>query len=240
MTTYVLVPGADGRAWFWHRLVPELRRRGHDAVAVGLPAESTAGLTEYADAVVEAVGDAATDLSDLSELVVVAHSLGAFTGPLVCGRLPVRLLVLVNPMVPAPDETGNDWWANTGQAEARVRQATKDGRPADFDLLRDFFHDVPEEVVEEAFAMGEEGSAQLDTIFQQPWPLAEWPDVPTRFLQGSADRFFPLEFQRRIARERLGIDEIDEMPGGHLLALSQPVELADRLVAYVQELRERP
>jgi hypothetical protein len=41
----------------------------------------------------------------------------------------------------------------------------------------------------------------------------------------------PLEFQRRVVRERLGIG-LDEMPGGHLVALSQPEELADRLEAY--------
>jgi len=44
--------------------------------------------------------------------------------------------------------------------------------------------------------------------------------------------FFPAEFQRRVARERLGLS-VDEMPGGHLVALSQPKELATRLAAYV-------
>jgi hypothetical protein len=41
-------------------------------------------------------------------------------------------------------------------------------------------------------------------------------------------------FQRRVVRERLGL-EPDEMPGGHLLALSQPRELARRLDAYWTE-----
>jgi hypothetical protein len=27
-------PGADGRAWYWHRVIPELRSHGHEAVAV--------------------------------------------------------------------------------------------------------------------------------------------------------------------------------------------------------------
>ena len=45
------------------------------------------------------------------------------------------------------------------------------------------------------------------------------------------DRFFPLEFQRRIARERLGL-EPDIVPGGHLVALSHPIELADRIESY--------
>jgi len=37
-----------------------------------------------------------------------------------------------------------------------------------------------------------------------------------------------------VARERLGLD-IDEIPGGHLAALSRPVELADQLEAYVRQ-----
>ncbi len=55
---------------------------------------------------------------------------------------------------------------------------------------------------------------------------------PTRFLQARGDRFFPVEFQRRVVGERLGI-AIDEMSGGHLVALGHPVELADRLVGYL-------
>ncbi len=47
---------------------------------------------------------------------------------------------------------------------------------------------------------------------------------------------FPADFQRRVARERLGISA-DEMPGGHLVALSQPEELAVRLEAYATEIR---
>ena len=58
MATYVLIPGAGGRAWYWHRLVPELRARGHDVVAVQLPADDdTAGLAEYADTVCDVIGD---------------------------------------------------------------------------------------------------------------------------------------------------------------------------------------
>jgi pimeloyl-ACP methyl ester carboxylesterase len=54
-------------------------------------------------------------------------------------------------------------------------------------------------------------------------------------LAGRDDRFFPLRFQREVAAERLGL-EVDELPGGHLLALSRPVELADRLAAYVRPM----
>jgi pimeloyl-ACP methyl ester carboxylesterase len=85
-------------------------------------------------------------------------------------------------------------------------------------------------VVEEAWARGE--PHQSDTVFGSPCTFKAWPAVPTRVLVGRDDRFFPAEFQRRVARERLGISA-DEMNGGHLLALSQPVELSTRLIAYV-------
>ena len=55
MSTYVLVPGAGGEAWYWSRVVGELTRRGHEAIAVDLlAADESAGLAEYVDVVVAA------------------------------------------------------------------------------------------------------------------------------------------------------------------------------------------
>jgi pimeloyl-ACP methyl ester carboxylesterase len=225
MTTFVLVPGAGGQAWYWHRVVDELERRGHVAVAVDLPSgDETAGLAAYADAVVTAVGDR-------SPLVVVAQSMGGLTAPLVCARLPVELLVLVNAMIPLPGETGGDWWTVTGQRDAREaywQRAGIAGDPDDDAVM--YFHDVPAEVT--AVAMRQE-IAQSGRPFEEPWPLAAWPDVPTRVLAARDDRVFPAEFQRRVAETRLGLVP-DEMPGGHLVALSRPVELADRLEDYLR------
>jgi pimeloyl-ACP methyl ester carboxylesterase len=224
MTTYVLIPGAGGSASYWHLVEPELRRRGHDVVAVDLPADDDgAGLPEYTDAVVEAIGDR-------TNLVLVAQSMAGFTAPLVCGRAPVSLLVLVNAMIPRPGETAGEWWANTGQARARREKDERDGRPTDgeFDVATYFLHDLPRDVVQESAA---HVRRQSDTPFGQPWPLAAWPDVPTRVLIARDDRFFPAEFQRRVSQDRLGITP-DEMPGGHLVALGRPAELASRLDAY--------
>ena len=56
MTTFVLIPGAGGQAWYWHRVVPRLRFRGHDAVAVDLPSgDEEARLDDYVRTVVQAV-----------------------------------------------------------------------------------------------------------------------------------------------------------------------------------------
>lgn len=68
----------------------------------------------------------------------------------------------------------------------------------------------------------------------QPFPLDRWPDVPTRVVAGRDDRLFPATFQRRVAGERLGVAP-DEIPGGHLVALAQPVALADLLEAYAAD-----
>ncbi len=230
MTTYVLIPGAGGDAWYWHLLEAELRGRGHEVVAVDLPADDeSAGFSEYADAVVGAIGDR-------TGLVVVAQSLGGFTAPLVCGRVPVDLLVMLNAMVPAPGEPPGDWGSNTGFAKARSEQAAREGRDlsADEDPRDTFFHDILPEVVDEAWKRGE--PRQSGAPFARPWSLTEWPNVPTRFLQGRDDRYFPVEFQRRVVQERLGIAP-DEMDGGHLVALSRPKELADRLEAYREDHR---
>lgn len=230
MATFVLVPGADGSAWTWHRLVPELRARGHEVVTLDLPQDSAADLDTFADAIVAAVGDVDRHRRPL---VLVALSLAGFSAPLACERLHADRLVLLNAMVPLPGETAGEWWEHTGQQAARNAYAEEIGRgaEAEFDLRVDFFHDVPPEITEEALASGPE-TGPPEAVFAQPWPLEAWPDVPTRFLQGAQDRFFPLEFQRRVARERLGV-EVEELPGGHLLALSRPRELAEALVREV-------
>ena len=91
-------------------------------MAVDLPCDDdTAGFAEYTDAVVDAIGDRA-------DLVLVAQSMGGFTAPLVCDRVPVDLMVLVAAMVPRPGESPGEWWANTGWAQARREQAERDGR----------------------------------------------------------------------------------------------------------------
>src|SRR3954454_7159551 len=214
--TFLLIPGAGGEAWYWHRLVPVVASPGYDPVAVDLPAGSDdVGLDGYADVVVAAA-------EGLDDVLVVAQSMGGFVGPLVCARRPVRLLVLLTAMIPTPGETGHAWWTESGFPAFRTEAADE----ADV-----YFHDVPPEVTAQAFARGE--PAQSSRPFDDPWPLPAWPDVATRVLAGRDDRLFPLAFQQHLARSRLGLD-VDEIPGGHLVALSRPDALAERLADYAK------
>jgi pimeloyl-ACP methyl ester carboxylesterase len=228
MATFVLVPGAGGLAWEWHRLGPELEARGHVAVPVDLPAgDDASGLAEYADWTAKAV-------AGRSDVVLVAQSFGGFTAPLVCERAPVDLLVLLNAMIPKPGETFGEWWSNTGQGPAQREYAASIGLSA-ADLADDrvvYYHDLPEDLVEEALRLD---AQQASTPLDQPWPLDRWPHVPTRVLSGRDDRMFPAAFQRRVAKERLGLDA-DEIAGGHMVALANPTGLAERLDRYAAEV----
>lgn len=226
MATFGLIPGAGGDAWYWHRVEPELRRLGHDVVAVDLPAaDDSAGLAKYVDAAVAAIG-----ARENHNLVLVAQSMGGFTAPLVCDRLDVALLVLVTAMIPVPGESGGEWWGNTGQGVAMRELAERDGRSPEFDVDDYFFHDVPADVKAEAYAMPE--PQQSDRPFADPWPRAAWPDVTTKFVLCRDDRFFPADWMRGLVHDRLGLVP-DEIAGGHLVALSNPVELAALLHSYV-------
>ena len=217
MATYVVIHGAGDVAWSWHLVSAELRERGHDVVAVDLPSEDeSASFSDYADVVVEAIGER-------TDLIVVAHSLGGFVAPLVAARVPVELIVLVAGMVPVPGESADQWWVNTGYVEMRGRHGRED------DEIELFMHDVPRALAEEALARGR---SQAGAPMREPCPLPEWPDVPTRYLLCRDDRMFPAEWLREVVRERLGLDP-DEMDGGHSPYLSRPSELAERLDAYL-------
>ena len=187
MTTFVLVPGAGGDAWFWDRLVSALDDRGHRGIAVQLPAaDAGAGLSQYADVIVEAG-------RDRGPVVLVAQSMGGLSAPLAAGRLDVERIVLLNAMIPRPGETGGAWWAAVGQGEAARAAARRDGRAEEFDMVEDFFHDVPEDVTRALLERGE--PQQSDRAFEEPWPLDAWPDVPTTVIAGADDRLFPAELQ---------------------------------------------
>ncbi len=223
-STFVLIHGGGDVGWYWHLVEAELRARGHDVVAPDLPGDDESHtLVDYADAVVEAVGAR-------RNLVVVGHSFGAFTAPLVADRLPTDVLVLMAGMVPSPGESPDEWWANSGYRSAVAGQAERDGGlTGNADPYVSFYHDVPRELAEKA--MSKERAHPSSTATSTPWPLDAWPDVPTRFVLSTEDRTFPPGLFRRLVADRLGIVP-DEIAGSHCVALSRPKEVADVLEGY--------
>jgi pimeloyl-ACP methyl ester carboxylesterase len=225
LATFVLIHGASGSAWYWHLLEPELRERGHEVVTMDLPCDDdSAGLAEYTDTVVDAI-------RDRHHLAVVAQSFGGFTAPLVCERVPVDQLVLLAPMIPAPGETPNDYWTNTGWEAPKLDrfEIPKGMSKEEAWTVAAFMHDVSPEIAADVLTRVRD---QSETPGGEPWPLDAWPDVETIALLGRDDRFFPAPWLRQVTKDRLGITP-DEIEGSHCIALSRPRELADRLVGYL-------
>jgi pimeloyl-ACP methyl ester carboxylesterase len=228
MPTFVLIPGAGGVAWYWHRVVPLLERAGHEALAIDLPGDDrSAGLSAYAGIVQRAVGDR-------GGVQLVAQSMGGFTAAIASERVPTERIALVNAMIPLPGETAGQWWQNTGWEDARTEAAKAHDYGPDFDLETYFLHDVPEEVARDG---AKHQRAEADVAFGDRCDFAGWPDVPILVLVGQDDRFFPAPFQERVASERLAPHQrsIERIRGGHLVALSNPQGLAQRLLSFLEQ-----
>jgi pimeloyl-ACP methyl ester carboxylesterase len=185
---------------------------------VDLPgAGASAGLPDQVDLVVSAA-------ERRDEVVLVAQSMGAFTALGAFGRLRAgsgRKPDLVDAMNPAPGETPGNWWANTGWDADRVAAPGRAYTPRPSISRPTSCTTCPRPSRRQAPSM----SATTPTS-PSPSPATSRDDrTSRRSCSPRGDRFFPGPFQRRVARERIGI-EAREVPGGHLSALSEPDGLA--------------
>ena len=226
MSTFVLVHGAWHGGWCWDRLVPELERRGHSAVAVDLPTTRDAGDTGLA-AGAQLVGAAVPD----RDTVLVGHSMGALLLPVVAAQRDVRHLVFLNAFVTAPGESMNEVVDREGDVFApgwpeRARRQERLGGGASAwppDAAIDaFFHDCTPE----------DGTWAAARLRPQSWaaladrcPVDAWPDVPSTYVLSRDDRVVNPAWSRRVAREVLAVEPV-ELDGGHSPFLSQPAALA--------------
>ena len=147
--------------WYWHLTEAELQARGHHTIAPDLPCDnSTASLDDYVGVVIDAAGGQ-------RDLVVVGQSYGAFTATLAAAKLPVRLLVLLAGMIPAPGESPGEWWDNTGYQDAAEEQARLDGgKTGHDDPLISSYNGVPRPLAEEALRRG--GRGESSTVWSTP------------------------------------------------------------------------
>ena len=228
MSTFVLVPGAGSGPWTWETVANRLREDGHQAIPVDLPCEDpSAGLSDYADAALAAIGDR-------RDAVLVAQSLGAFTAALVSTLVPVAMLVYINAMIPLPGESPGAWWTNTGWEDAVREDLERYGQPGEWgpaELSAMFMNDASSELAQEA---GRHARTQAGTPFGDRLPQKSWSEVVTHCVIARQDRFLPAPFQRRLARERLQSDP-DEIDGGHVAIRTNPDAVVALLEGYVAD-----
>ncbi|NIK61412.1 alpha/beta hydrolase [Kribbella shirazensis] len=224
MTTYGLIHGAHHGSWCWDFLVPELEARGHRALAVDLPADDpSAGVSRYAEIALTAFEGADDDF------VVVGHSLGGLTAPIVAARRSARHLVFLTAPVPQPGQSFNDQARTEPPRAASGSDKIDNGdgtmSRTDDESIRLYYHDCSEERRRYALARLRRQSVAPHAEVS---PLSSLPDVSTTYIMCTDDRSLRPEYQRFMARERLGLEPV-ELVSSHSPFLSRPAELADVL-----------
>jgi Alpha/beta hydrolase family len=87
-------------------------------------------------------------------------------------------------------------------------------------------HDCPPERL--GWALSTRVLFYAKRAMEEPCPLKSWPSVPASYIVCAEDRTVTPAWQRRAARELLGVEPL-ELPGGHCPNVSRPEALADVL-----------
>jgi pimeloyl-ACP methyl ester carboxylesterase len=202
MAGFTLVHGAWHGGWAWERLRAELESRGHTVAAPDLPCDDvTAGIAEYARLVPPAD-------------VVVGHSLGGLTIPLVAARLRVFLCAFV----PGIDRT--DVFV-PGFGSTRIRdELGRSYYPDPADAARELQY--PEDAV--VLAQRLRRQAPVDSTVPQHGPAL--------YIVCTRDAAIRPEWQRSAAR---AVGPSVDLDAGHSPMLTHPRELADILESAARE-----
>ena len=229
MSMFVLVHGAYHGGWCWSRLVPELERLGHRAIAPDLPCDDpAAGFDEYVAAVLSAMDTA--DEAGKEGIVIVGHSLGGFTVPLVAQRRPVRRVVFLctAPQIGGPRADELRARMVTARFGAMVRFRDEHGRAvmSAADAWEGFYGDCDDATAAWAIARLRPQGARPMT---DPWPITAWPDADRSVILTRDDGAVSLDAAFEAGRVILDGRNPIVMEGSHSPFLSRPAELAQLL-----------
>ena len=222
MSAYCLIhssgQGPDG----WKLVAQELERRGHRVLTPAFCIErSDEGLLWHTQTVLEALERSGLPPKDL---ICVAHSAGGMYLPLVAERWPMHRMVFLAAAVPRPGISMRDVFRSD---PSMFNPAWIGQNPMDEGVALEFvFHDCPPERLE--WALSTRVYFYAKRAMEEPCPLNSWPVVPASYIVCTEDRTITPAWQRKVAREWLGVESI-EIPGGHCPNISRPEVLADVL-----------
>jgi pimeloyl-ACP methyl ester carboxylesterase len=229
MTTFCLVPGSWHGPWCFERLIPHLEAAGHRAIGVELNSdEPDSTCSGYAETIAEELADAGDGV------IVVGHSFGGLTVPLVAQHRPVRRLVYLAALIPKAGMSMSEQF----EAEEGIL-VSEGGRDLD-DRERSLWVDREAAIAamysdctpEDAEWAWSQLRPQSRAAQNERCPLDRLPELPTSYVVCRDDRMVSARWARNAARDRLGIDPI-EIEGGHSPFLSRPRELAGLLAGLV-------
>jgi pimeloyl-ACP methyl ester carboxylesterase len=222
VTAYCLIHGSGQGPQGWDLLRRDLEQRGHQVVTPAFQIDRTdEGAAWHAATIVEALERSGPDPA---QTVCVAHSASGMYLPLVAERWRPRRMVFLAALVPRPGMSIID----EHQADPSMFNPAWVGQdPRDEQVALDFvYHDCPPARL--PWALSTRVVFYAKRALQEPCPLKAWPPVPSAYIMCSDDRTLTPGWQRRVARERLGVVPF-ELPGGHSPHVSRPEALADVL-----------
>jgi pimeloyl-ACP methyl ester carboxylesterase len=210
-----LVHGGMHGAWCWERVAKELAGRGHEVRAVDLPCDDDAyGVSGYAARTAAALADVT------APVVLVGHSLGGITIPVVADRLPVRRMIFLSALLPAPGQT----LLEQQKDEPEMLFPDLTGPPG----WGERFYNTctPDDA---AWALGRL-RRQSQTPHSEVTPLRVWPDVPAAYIVCERDHAVNPVWGRVAAERRLGVRPVELADTGHAPFIDRPEELAELFV----------
>jgi pimeloyl-ACP methyl ester carboxylesterase len=229
VVTFALVHGAQHGGWCWERLAPLLEERGHRVVAPDLPCDDPdAGIAQYAQVLIDVL-DGVDD-----DVVLVGHSLGSLTIPVVARRRPIQRLVFLCsvPTGPGPaidaDLAGMVTPAFLN-ARRTIDEHDCESLHAD-DAIAVWYADC--EPADQAWAVSRLRPQSRRPLIEVS-PLDRWPDVPSTVVLGRDDRCVNMAWALPAATARLDGAAPIVLDGGHSPFLARPAELAATLTTAV-------
>jgi len=236
---FVLVHGGFHAAWCWSRLVAELERLGHTAVAVDLP-----GHGKSVDMESTIVNRSAAIVAEIRPGdVLVGHSGGGFDATVAADAAADKLRHVVYLAAALPregrtfpeamamrDAENGEFDADTGEMLGYLNFDEQGAMTfASFDgAWGYFYHDCDEETARWAFdQLGPERFGDT-TVTPVSVPRFWSANLPRSYIRCLQDRSMPPWLSDTVSR-RLGVDPLT-IDSSHSPFLSRPRELAELLV----------
>lgn len=234
MKNYFFIHGALRGAWLWDRVVPLIQKKGGtNSIALDLPGHGKRAAERAGVNMSAYINDVMSRIKgrDLSDLILVGHSMSGIIISKVAEEMPERIrhLVYLAAVVPRDGDALIDLLTKERQETLRKLDGKTSEIYGPIDALRPlYFTDLPD---------GEEKDSLLKQLTPQPLAaffervsLKRFSDlkIPRTYVLGLRDKSLPPELTRGFA-DRLGVEPV-EIDAGHDMMVSRPEEVSEVLL----------